>query len=217
MADSSWQNALAHYEQLLDRYPGDDLADKARKGARKATQSIELANVRSLLTPGGTGSQPEYCSRPAKYSGAKPMGKGTNRALFYTGNTYGQDYSDKLPGSWKAADAADAVLVVCMGEDTFGSSVRTCPYQGKSSGSTTVRDLPQDRGPGEGLRGAHRQTRRQAQDPDQRVELPLAHHVLHLQRLRLGPADDQVRQRVQVRRTLRVPATGRPLSDGAAG
>lgn len=137
MSDSSWQNALTHYERLLDRYPGDDLADKARKGARKATQSIELANVRSLLAPGGTGSQPEYCSRPAKYSGAKPMGKGTNRALFYTGSTYGEDYSDKLPGSWKAADAADAVLVVCMGEDTFGSSVRTCPYQGRSSGSTT--------------------------------------------------------------------------------
>ncbi|MEU5344923.1 hypothetical protein AB0H18_29530 [Streptomyces sp. NPDC020766] len=136
MTDSSWQEALAHYERLLDRYPGDDLADKARKGARKATQSIELANVRSLLAP-GSGTQPEYCSHPAKYSGAKSMGKGTNRALFYTGNTYGQDYADKLPGSWKAADAADAVLVVCMGEDTYGTSVRTCPYQGRSSGSTT--------------------------------------------------------------------------------
>lgn len=136
MADSSWQDARAHYERLLDRYPGDELADKARKGARKATQSIELANVRSLLAP-GSGTQPEYCSRPAKYSGAKPMGKGTNRALFYTGNTYGDDYTDKLPGSWKAADAADAVLVVCMGEDTFGTSVRTCPYQGRTSGSTT--------------------------------------------------------------------------------
>jgi hypothetical protein len=136
MTDSSWQNALTHYERLLDRYPGDGLADKARKGARKATQSIELANVRSLLAP-GSGTQPEYCSHPAKYSGAKPMGKGTNRALFYTGSTYGDDYSGKLPGSWKAADAADAVLVVCMGEDTFGTSVQTCPYQGKASGSTT--------------------------------------------------------------------------------
>ncbi|MFD3306902.1 tol-pal system YbgF family protein [Streptomyces sp. NPDC058694] len=136
MADSSWQDARAHYERLLDRYPGDELADKARTGARRATQSIELANVRSLLAP-GSGTQPEYCSRPAKYSGAKPMGKGTNRALFYSGNTYGQDYTDKLPGAWKAADAADAVLVVCMGEDTYGSSVRTCPYQGRSSGSTT--------------------------------------------------------------------------------
>lgn len=136
MADGSWEEARTHYERLLAQYPGDGLAAKSRKGVRKATQSIELANVRGLLA-GGTDSQPEYCSNPAKYSGAKPIGKGTNRALFYANDEYGDDYPDKLPGSWKADDPADAVLVVCMGEDTFGTSVETCPYQSRTSGATT--------------------------------------------------------------------------------
>jgi hypothetical protein len=138
LADSSWQEARTHYERLLDQYPGDDdLADKARKGARKATLSIELANVRDLLA-GGTGTQPEYCSKPAKYSGAKPMGKGTNRALFYGDNdAYGDDYTGKLPGSWKAKDPADAVLVVCMGLEDFGTSVETCPYRDRDSSALT--------------------------------------------------------------------------------
>ncbi|MFJ9885405.1 tol-pal system YbgF family protein [Streptomyces sp. NPDC091287] len=136
LADSSWEKALTHYEQLLDQYPGNGLADKARKGSRQATQSIELANVRSLLFAQEPGSQPEYCSSPAKYSGAKPIGKGTNRALFYGGDEY-SDHSDKLPGSWKTDDPAVAVLVVCMGEQTFGTSVQTCPYKAETSGSTT--------------------------------------------------------------------------------
>lgn len=136
MGRSNWKSAQAHYKRLLDQYPGDGLAGRARTGARKATLSMELAGVRNLLAP-GTGAQPAYCSEPAKYSGAKPMGKGTNRALFYSQDTYGDDHSDKLPGSWKAADAADAVLVVCMGADTFGNSVQTCPYRPRGSGSTT--------------------------------------------------------------------------------
>lgn len=135
MADDSWDQARTHYQQLLDRYPDDDLADRARKGARQATLRIELANVRNLLS-GGTDTQPEYCSSPAKYSGAKPVGKGTNRALFYASDEYGiaSDYPKRFPGSWKAGDAADAVLVVCMGEDTYGPSVETCPYESESSG-----------------------------------------------------------------------------------
>ncbi|MEV0634504.1 hypothetical protein AB0I77_05935 [Streptomyces sp. NPDC050619] len=137
MAHSSWESARTHYERLLDRYPDDSLAAKARTGVRKATQSIELANVRSLLA-GDTGSQPEYCSKPAKYSGAKPMGKGTNRALFYgDDDTYGGGYTGKLPGSWKSDDPADAVLVVCMGTEGFGTSVETCPYRDRDSGSLT--------------------------------------------------------------------------------
>ncbi|MFF0012566.1 tol-pal system YbgF family protein [Streptomyces sp. NPDC005374] len=140
LADDSWQQALAYYQRLLDRYPGSGLADRARKGARKATLSIELANVRSLLS-GGTGTQPEYCSRPAKYSGAKPMGKGTNRALFYASDLYGTDYSDQLPGSWKAGDATDTVLVVCMGEAASGPSVETCPYRSKSSGAISYKSF----------------------------------------------------------------------------
>ncbi|WP_143658971.1 hypothetical protein [Streptomyces sp. SA15] len=137
MADSSWESARTHYERLLDQYPGGDLADKARKGARKATLSIELAGVRELLA-GGTDTQPEYCSKPAKYSGAKPMGKGTNRALFYGDNdAYGEDYTGRLPGSWKANDPANAVLVVCMELEDFGTSVETCPYRDRDSGALT--------------------------------------------------------------------------------
>lgn len=136
MADDSWEQARTHYQQLLDRYPDDDLADRARKGARKATLNIELANVRNLLS-GGTDTQPEYCSHPAKYSGAEPVGKGTNRALFYASDEYSiaSDYPTRFPGSWKAGDAADAVLVVCMGEDAHGPSVETCPYESESSGA----------------------------------------------------------------------------------
>lgn len=136
MARESWESARTHYEQLLDRYPDDGLADRARKGARKATLSIELADVRRLLA-GGTDTQLEYCSHPAKYSGARPMGKGTNRALFYGPDEYSivSDYPRQFPGSWKAGDAADAVLVVCMGEDAYGPSVETCPYRSESSGA----------------------------------------------------------------------------------
>jgi hypothetical protein len=136
MEDSTFENARSQYQRLLDRYPDDDLAGKARGGVRKATQNIELANVRTLLAP-GTDGPPEYCSHPAKYSGAKALGKGTNRALYYTHDEYGEDYSDRLPGSWRADGPTDAVLVVCMGEEGLGSAVETCPYEGTSSGSTS--------------------------------------------------------------------------------
>ncbi|WP_107049924.1 tetratricopeptide repeat protein [Streptomyces bicolor] len=136
MANDSWEPARTHYEQLLDRYPDHELADRARKGARKATLSIELANVRNLLSAEAD-TQPEYCTHPAKYSGAKPVGKGTNRALFYAADGYSiaADYPKRFPGSWKAGDAADATLVVCMGEERFGPSVETCPYESRSSGT----------------------------------------------------------------------------------
>ncbi|MFG2465050.1 hypothetical protein ACGFXB_06215 [Streptomyces canus] len=129
LADDSWEEARTYYERLLDRYPGNGLADRARKGVRKATLGIELTNVSNLLSA-ETGTQPEYCADPAKYSGARPMGKGTNPALFYASDEDGSasGYPKQFPGSWKADDAADAVLVVCMGEDTSGDSVETCPY-----------------------------------------------------------------------------------------
>ncbi|MFG2555546.1 tol-pal system YbgF family protein [Streptomyces sp. NPDC048581] len=139
MADDDWEQARTHYQQLLDRYPDNDLADRARKGARQATLSIELANVRSLLAD-RTDGQPEYCSSPAKYSGAKPLGKGTNRALFYPDGEYAIDHSEELPGSWKADGPTDAVLVVCMGDTTFGSSVETCSYY-KSGSSGAVSNV----------------------------------------------------------------------------
>ncbi|HEY3506017.1 MAG TPA: hypothetical protein VGN37_24925 [Actinocatenispora sp.] len=127
MAAKRWPSARSRYQELLDRYPGDSRADAARTGVHKATLAIELANVRQLLQ-GPTDVQPEYCSHPAKYSGAAPFRKGTNRALFY-GN---DEYTGKLPAKWRATDAANAVLVVCADDDENGTSVQTCPYENKS-------------------------------------------------------------------------------------
>ncbi|MDO0937208.1 hypothetical protein QQY66_37860 [Streptomyces sp. DG2A-72] len=63
---------------------------------------------------------------------------GTNPALFYPDSEYAIDHSEKLPGSWKADGPTDAVLVVCMGETTFGSPVETCSYyQSGSSGAVS--------------------------------------------------------------------------------
>lgn len=127
MAADEWKEARARYRQLLDRYPGDERTRRAEDGVEKATLAIELANVRGLLG-GPTATQPEYCDSPAKYSGADPYGKGTNRAMFY-GNDY---YTGKLPASWRTTDPTKAVLVVCAGDDVNGTAVRTCPYENKT-------------------------------------------------------------------------------------
>jgi hypothetical protein len=68
-AAKDWKSARTRYQQLLDQYPGDGLTAKARNGIKQATLTIELANVRSLLA-GSTDTQPDYCSTPARYSGA---------------------------------------------------------------------------------------------------------------------------------------------------
>ncbi|WPB90008.1 tetratricopeptide repeat protein [Streptomyces malaysiensis] len=127
-AAHDWKKARTRYRQLLDQYPHDDLTARARKGVRRATLTIELAHVRSLLE-GPTDTQPSYCSRPAKYSGAAPYGRGTNRALFYGNDTY----TRKLPSGWRTTDAKKAVLVVCADEEKEGTPVRTCPYESKIS------------------------------------------------------------------------------------
>jgi hypothetical protein len=138
MAHNSWELARDRYDELLQWYSRSGLADRARKGTKKAALNIELTQVSRLLTA-ETGEQPAYCSSPAKYSGAKPIGKGTNPALFFGHDKYSiaTDYPKKFPSSWKAADASDAVLVVCMGEVTYGPSTQTCPYQAKSSGAVS--------------------------------------------------------------------------------
>jgi hypothetical protein len=137
MAHNSWEPARDRYD-VLQWYPRSDLADRARKGTKKAALNIELTQVSRLLTAEAD-EQPAYCSSPAKYSGAKPMGKGTNRALFFAHDEYSiaSDYAEKLPGSWKADGAADAVLVVCMGEVAYGPSTATCPYRSQSSGAVS--------------------------------------------------------------------------------
>ncbi|WUI02917.1 hypothetical protein OHR68_14270 [Spirillospora sp. NBC_00431] len=124
-----WKNARARYQQLLTQFPADGRAGTATKGVRSATLAIELANVRSLLED-DSGEQPEYCKSPAKYSGADAYGKGRNPALFY-GN---DEWTDKLPGSWRVDDAADAVLIVCVGNQKQGKVVESCTYRAESSG-----------------------------------------------------------------------------------
>jgi hypothetical protein len=127
MAAADWTQARGRYQQLLDQYPGDALTSTAAAGVEQATVAIELANVRGLLQ-GPTSTQPEYCSSPAKYSAATPYRRGSNRAMIF-GN---DEYANRLPGSWRATDAAQAVLVVCAGEESHGAAVRTCPYENKT-------------------------------------------------------------------------------------
>ncbi|MEV0779759.1 hypothetical protein [Streptomyces sp. NPDC050428] len=126
-AARDWAKARTNYQRLLDGYPGHELAADARKGVRKATLTIELAHVRGLLEDTTGGTRADYCSKPAKYSGAPPYRKGVNRAMF-TGN---DEYTDKLPARWRTTDAARAVLVVCADDDKNGDGVQTCPYENK--------------------------------------------------------------------------------------
>ena len=128
MVVENWEQARTRYQQMLDQYPGQELTTKAQEGVKQATLAIELANVRGLLQ-GPTSTQPEYCSKPAQYSGAAPYQKGTNHALYY-GN---DDYTKRLPGGWRATDVTKAVLVVCAGTEEYGATVRTCPYENKLS------------------------------------------------------------------------------------
>ncbi|MDQ3786431.1 MAG: hypothetical protein M3422_04210, partial [Actinomycetota bacterium] len=135
MAASDWQNGRRYYQQLLDEYPDHELAAKAQQGVVKATQAIELANVRALLATPGTGELPAYCSTPAAYSGAKPYRPGKpNRSLLF-GNT-GQ--TGKIPAGWRAKDAADAVVVICADASRHGAAVQTCPYVPESRPGTVT-------------------------------------------------------------------------------
>lgn len=127
LADTkNWEKARTRYQQLLGRYPGHELTAKAQEAVQRVTLVIELADVRRRLQR-SPGTQPEYCSGPARYSGAAPYDKGTNRALLYGTD----EYTSKLPAEWLATDAADAELVVCAGEKEYGTPVKTCPYENK--------------------------------------------------------------------------------------
>lgn len=134
MSGRSWQTARSRYEQLLAQYPGDALAAEARAGAKKAAQAIELAKVRELLKA-DDGEEPEYCSTPAKYTGAAARGDGVNRALFVGDD----EHTSSLPEKWRTTDPADAVLVVCLGEQGYGPVQRSCPYSYDGGKIVTVR------------------------------------------------------------------------------
>ncbi|OLT31148.1 hypothetical protein BJF79_09150 [Actinomadura sp. CNU-125] len=141
MSSDSWNSARSRYQQLERLYPGNALITEAKAGAKKATLAIELANVRELLKT-DEGSQPEYCSSPAQYSGAKAYGDGTNRALFYGDD----DYASQLPGKWRTTDPTEAVLVVCMDEPKYGPVQQSCPYSYDGGKRVTVKfhriDIP---------------------------------------------------------------------------
>ncbi|MFC5751512.1 hypothetical protein [Actinomadura rugatobispora] len=133
MTAEDWASARMRYQQMLDEYPGHGLRGKAEDGVERATLAGELAQVRALLGE-RFGDQPEYCSEPAKYSGAAPYGKGTNRA-FFAGD---DEYTGRLPGTWRTTDIAKAVLVVCVDEREYGKVAQTCPYTGAGTGVTYV-------------------------------------------------------------------------------
>ncbi|MFI6501281.1 tol-pal system YbgF family protein [Nonomuraea typhae] len=117
-----WTHARDQYTQLLKQYPKHPLAAAAKKGAERATLAIELAYVRTILK----GPSPVYCDRPAAYHGAPPYrGAGPHRTMLF-GN---DGHRKKLPRSWLAKDPANAVLVICAGEMTYGNAVTSCYYE----------------------------------------------------------------------------------------
>lgn len=128
MTEDAWQQARTHYQRLLDTYPDDARADEARDGVREATLAIELDHVRGLVD-NTYGADSGYCSKPARYSGAPPYRKGTNRALFLGDS----EYTDQLPGSWRTGDPAKAALVVCADAAENGAAVETCAYENDKS------------------------------------------------------------------------------------
>ncbi len=126
------ENARARYQQLLDQYPGHQLAAKAREGIRQANQKIEearirrqqeaeLANLRRQLQAPAAG-QPAYCSVPVPYSAASAGGP--NRALI-VGD---KEYAGKLPAEWVTDDVTTATRVLCVGDSELGAAVQTCRY-----------------------------------------------------------------------------------------
>lgn len=123
---SDWAAAKTLYQQLLDQYPGNELAVRARTGITQATQNLELGHLATL----GNG----YCKTPAVYSGAAPYAKGaTNPAVIYNTDTYDDSYLKRLPTEWQA-DKSHAVIVVCISKREAGAAVRTCRYRETLSG-----------------------------------------------------------------------------------
>jgi hypothetical protein len=123
MGQKSWEAARSSYQQLVSQYPKDSRVAKALAGIRTATLAIELTHVRELLTGGS------YCESPAKYSGARPYAGGFNSGLFEGDD----EYTKRLPGSWRASDASNAVMIVCSEAAADGTSLRTCPYRSEKN------------------------------------------------------------------------------------
>jgi hypothetical protein len=114
-----WVNARTTYQRLVTSYPKARQAIKAHAGIQRATLTIELDNVRELV------SNAQYCSSPARYSGATPYHRGLNRAVFLG---EGAEYTDQLPGQWGTDDPYRATVIVCTDTPGDGEAVQTCPY-----------------------------------------------------------------------------------------
>ncbi|ADB35212.1 hypothetical protein Kfla_6209 [Kribbella flavida DSM 17836] len=127
MTQKKWADARTAYQQLVGQYPKDGRVAKAKAGIRQATLALELLKVRDLL------ARDDYCSAPARYSGAAPYQRGLNRAVFEGSD----EYTARLPASWRAGDVSTAVLVVCTEQSTQGAPVRTCPYHSVTSPMNT--------------------------------------------------------------------------------
>ncbi|GAA1536871.1 hypothetical protein [Kribbella lupini] len=123
MGQKSWDAARTSYQQLVTQYPKDSGVAKAQAGIRQATLAIELTNVRNLLATNS------YCSNPARYSGARPYAGGFNPGMFEGDD----EYTKRLPASWRASDASNAVVIVCAEDAVDGTSLRTCPYRSEKN------------------------------------------------------------------------------------
>jgi hypothetical protein len=118
-ARKDWQSAHDLYQDLLKTYPKSKQAVSAKAGIYRATLEIQLGNVRELVSNG------EYCSSPARYSGAPRYGRGVNKAIFLG---EADEYFDDLPKQWKTEDPYRASAIICTEEPGDGAAVRTCPY-----------------------------------------------------------------------------------------
>ncbi|GIE91327.1 hypothetical protein [Actinoplanes regularis] len=121
MTAQQWTSAQTVYQQLVNAYPADPNKARAEAGIAKAGLAIELDTLKDRTS----GSSPEYCGNPSKYSAAKAYRKGVNRAMFFGNSTE----SGRLPSAWKTTNPEAATLVVCLGSDTQGAAVRTCDYR----------------------------------------------------------------------------------------
>ncbi|MGH3875528.1 MAG: tetratricopeptide repeat protein [Actinophytocola sp.] len=126
--------ARDRYRQLLDTYPNDPGAARAKRGSTLATWAIQLGEVRALVQTTYPNEIPDYCGNPKPY-GAAPRysGRGTFRAM-----VFGQDTQrNSLPKAWRAADPKNAALVICAGETDYGAVTETCPYVPTTGGGPT--------------------------------------------------------------------------------
>ncbi len=108
----------------------DHASTVAARSALTAFHGCQLATLRKLLQAPYPGGQPDYCSHPQPYGGAKAYGRPGPDAALVFGN---DSDTSQFPAEWRAHDAADAVLILCAGPTRFGDAVQTCPYHSETT------------------------------------------------------------------------------------